>query len=292
MSSALQQLIDDALLDWRDTEGRLLGERHGVGFGDEGHRPCPYGDSRRGRPMNRAAWGQVVRYWEGAVAALRAHGGPTAAHAWRACCRLRWAPLWGPQPVPVEDAVAFKTALGLERPLSSWLLLEPGAARRPLHALCAPNALVERLDAEGWLHGQASVCPATARHLVQAWEALSQPAPPFVHRADRSALWVSGLWAVLGATRRVLRDGGGPSGWSPALGAAPGAPRVLHLLCARGPGLLVREVPRFEPRWALHVWDEAPDALLALVDRCEAATGLPALDAAWASFVARGDGAT
>ncbi|MCB9673974.1 MAG: hypothetical protein H6737_02600 [Alphaproteobacteria bacterium] len=287
-------LVDDALLDWRDVTGRWLGESAAAGWdpAPDEVRPCPFAGSRRGEPMNAGALAQVTAGWSGVLAALTACSGPTAAHAWRATCRLRWAPLWAGPPVAAPTAAAFKTALGLNRPLTSWLLLAPGAASRPLAALVPPDRVVARLEAEGWLHGQHQVCAGPPGHIEAAWAALCASRPPDPHPADDAALVVSALWAVLGATRRLLRDGvlHEVPGWSPVATPRADWPESARLLLARGPGALVREVPHFEPAWALHVWEAVPPPLAALVDRCERAPCLADLDAAWRDLLATTEG--
>jgi len=272
----LAAVVHDHILDVPDADGRWLGESHAAVEAPLDPAACPHADTRRGLPMHRAPWRQVAEHFEAVLDQLTAHSGPTAAHAWRATCRLRWGPLWGPIPVPSVDSAAHKTALGLERPLSSWLLLTPGAAARPLHELVSVDDYAARLDAEGWLHGRRSVCPAPPSVLARAWAALPSEEPPGPHGADIVPHWISGLWAVLGATRGLRKQG---------VADADGDAEVLALLDAGGPGALVREVPVFEPRWALHVWEESPPALLALVDACEAAERLADLDQAWHTYL-------
>lgn len=281
----LEALVHDSLLDWLDTEGRPLGESASPLWDGEGERACPFAGSRRGRPMNTAALAQVLAHREQALAALRAASGPTAGDAWLATCALRWAPLFGPRPVPATDAATFKTVLGITRPLTSWLLLSPGSAGEPLHTLVPPGTVVDRLEHEGWLHGSRQVCAAPPERIVEAWEALVVPDTPEIDTTG--ALVASGLWAVLGQTRSLLRQGvlHEVPGWSPVASPQPGWPAVTHLLAARGPGSLVREVPRFEPRWARHVWVDVPPALDALVTACEQSRTLSDLDGAWAAFV-------
>jgi hypothetical protein len=276
MSERLAAVIQDRILDLPDADGRYLGESHATVGVRLDPVPCPHADTRQGRPMHRAPWRQVAPHLDAVMRLLTDHSGPTAAHAWRACCRLRWAPLWGTLPVPALASAAHKTALGLERPLSSWLLLHPGAAARPLHELVSVEDVARRLDDEGWLHGRQSVCPAPPSVLTRAWAALEATRAPAPHPADIVAPWISGLWAILGATRGLLRDGAPDT---------DGAAEVLALLDAGGPGALVREVPVFEPRWALHVWEVPPGPLLALVDACEAAKRLSDLDAAWFAYL-------
>lgn len=259
---------------------------------------CPYHDTRFGRPMNQTALKQVNRHWDHVLAALSALSGPTAGDAFVACCRLRWGVLAHEGPLPEPMAACFKTALGLGRPLSSWLLLSPGSAAQPLDALLRADVLVERLDEEGWLHGKDQVCGAPPAHLEDAWRALAAPAPvrppPLTEAqlavADAATEVVVGSWAVLGATRAVLRDGTHTvHNWAPAGPVDPDWPEVLRLLRSDGPGALVREVPRFEPEWALHVYAEPPASVLAAVAGARRALGasdpLAALDGVWAALV-------
>ena len=129
--------LHDHLLDWPDTEGRWLGETAAAGFrtAEEDVAPCPYAGRAGG--MNAAALRQVNRHWPTVLDTLGAWSGPTAGAAWRATCRGRWAPLWHARPLPGPVAATFKTALGLHRPLTAWLLASPGAAAAPLHDLVA-----------------------------------------------------------------------------------------------------------------------------------------------------------
>ena len=278
--------LHDHLLDWPDTEGRWLGETAAAGFrtAEEDVAPCPYAGRAGG--MNAAALRQVNRHWPTVLDTLGAWSGPTAGAAWRATCRGRWAPLWHARPLPGPVAATFKTALGLHRPLTAWLLASPGAAAAPLHDLVAPDALPGRLLDEGWLHGQHLVCSAPPRQLVAAWQALARPTPAELHPADTAAVWVSGLWAVLGQTRELLRRGvlHEVPGWSPVASPHPDWPCVARWLGARGPGALVREVPRFDPAWSLRLWDVPPPPLVQLVEAATAATSLRALDEAWSAY--------
>jgi len=290
---SLEAFVEDAALDWLDETGRPLGERASahwdgvVARGEGALATCPYADRRRGSPMNVSALAQVQRHWPAVLDALSAHGGPTAAAAWRATCRLRWSPLWGPRPVPSVVAATFKTALGLNRPLTAWLLQHPGAAAEPLHQLIDPQELLVRLDAEGWLHGQHLVCSAPPGMLRASWTALHSDHRAQPHPADAAVAWVCGLWAVLGATRRLLRRGvlDEVPGWSPVADPRPDWPLVARWLGARGPGALVREVARFPPRLVLRLWDDEPPALVTLVDEAERADTLRGLDEAWARYL-------
>lgn len=231
--------------------------------------------------MSLTAWQQVDRHWPAVIAALREATGPTAGDAWRATCRLRWLVLGLPDPVSEQTAACFKTALGLNRPLGAWLLLDHGAAARPLAEVAPPDRLMDRLDAEGWLVGAHQVCAGPPARIVEAWTALCDPAGTGDLPADALALadeatdLVIALWAVLGATRQVLRDGRldeAPT-WSPAGPVDPGWPIALRLLRSDGPGALVRELPRFEPEWALHVLAEPPDHLAVAVAAVRQALG-------------------
>ena len=62
------------------------------------------------------------------------------------------------------------------------------------------------------------------------------------------------------------------------------------LLRSNGPGALVREVPRFDPAWALHVFDGPRPAVATAVREAQQAMATPdpwaALDAAWHDLVA------
>jgi len=249
--------------------------------------------------MNTSAYRQVETHWSSVVAALREASGPSAGKAWQATCRLRWMPLHSAgTPVEEQHAAMFKTALGLTRPLSSWLLLNPGAAAGPLHELVSVDELVPRLDAEGWLLGSHQVCAAPAHRIREAWEALADPSTttdlpaPAIETADRARDIVVGLWAILGATRTAIMDGRADriETWSPTGEIDPAWPEVLKLLRGNGPGALVREVPRFEPAWALHVFKEPPPAVATAVREAQASMAAPdpwaALDAAWHRLVA------
>lgn len=223
--------------------------------------------------MNATAYAQVEAHWPAVLAALGEATGPTASDAWRATCRLRWLPLGLPDPVSEETAAIFKTALGMTRPLTSWLLLAPGSAGRPLEALQPADGVLARLDEEGWLQGAQQVCAGPPGRILEAWTALSAPTSTTatttnsklpraaLARADRATDLVVCLWAILGATREVLREGRWDEApdWAPAGPVRPSWPEVLRLLRLDGPGALVREVPRFEPEWALHVYVSPPD---------------------------------
>lgn len=294
----LDALLDDTFPWRRDTEGRPLAESAAP---VERQAPtelvaCPFAGHRRGEPMNRSAWGQVARGLDAALAELVDGAGPTAADAWMSASRLRWQGLSYAEPVPLEVAVAYKLAVGLQRPLTSWLLLNPGAADRPLAALVSPEHIVQRLEDEGWLHGAQQVCPAPPAKIERAWRALCEATRPptrlrpALRVAEDAAALVVGAWAVLGATRQVLLEGRLhelPPTWR--LGTPPPSdgPEVLHLLLRPGPTALVREVPRFDPAWALHVYrrDAAPPAVAQAVTDAHAAVAAPlpfaALDAAW-----------
>lgn len=288
------------MLDWVDRGGRRLGEQASPQQHPDGTRlhKCPYHDARRGGLMNTAAYRQVDAHWSTVLAALREASGPSAAHAWQATCRLRWMPLHLGEPVEEEHAAMFKTALGLTRPLSSWLLLHPGAAAAPLHELVSVDEVVGRLDAEGWLLGAREVCPAPVHRIREAWEALAEPSATTelpasaIETADRARDIVVGLWAILGATRAAITDGRAEhiTNWSPIGEVDPEWPEVLVLLRKNGPGALVREVPRFEPAWALHVFDDPPPAVATAVRAAQQAMKMRdpwrALDAAWRHLVA------
>ncbi len=299
----LDELLDDTF-PWRhDVDGRPLAEGAAPA-----HKAaptelvrCPFSGSRAGEPMNRTAWGQVARHGDAADAMLAAGSGPTAADAWLCTSRLRWRGLFHSEPVPRSVAIGYKLALGLQRPLTSWLLLTPGAADRPLEELMAPDEVFARLEAEGWLHGATQVCPAPPARIEAAWRSLCgatgqyEAVEPDMVGAERATALVVGAWAVLGATREVLRAGRLhelPNTWR--LGTPPplDGPEVLTLLLRRGPTALVREVPRFEPEWALHVYGEerAPAAVAAAVSEARSAVGEPepfwALDQVWSKLKA------
>lgn len=281
----LEALIADELLDWPDTAGRFLGEQASRRYQEGGDTVrCPYADSRRGEPMNGAALAQVMGQWPVVLQQIRSHGGPTAAHAWRATCRLRWGPLWSEPPVAEPVAAVFKTVLGLQRPLTAWLLMHPGAAGRPLSELLDGD-LGERLEAEGWLHGQVQVCAGPMRRIREAWEALEAPGEPADHPADVTPLWVSGLWMVLAHARSCVREDRVPADWA-WTGEVPAEwPRVLRWLRARGPGRWVREVEVFDPAWVLHLWEGVPEPVAQLAKDCERADP-DGLDAAFDRFLA------
>jgi len=293
----LDALLDDTFPWKRDTDGRPLAE---------GAAPqrvqapteivaCPFDGDRAGRPMNLSAWRQVARGFDHALAELCAVSGPTASDAWLATSRVRWRPLVHDEPVPVAVAVGYKLALGLQRPLTSWLLLAPGAADRPLAELVAPDDLLGRLDEEGWLVGARQACPAPPARIVEAWRALAgvteRCAPAPLGGGIEGAIdVVVGAWALLGAAREVVRQGRLaelPSDWRIGTPPPPSGPEVLRLLLRPGPTALVREVPRFEPRWARHVFcrGAVPDAVEEAVRAASEAMGsdrpLAALDEGW-----------
>lgn len=233
--------------------------------------------------MNGAALAQVMGAWPEVLATLQAHGGPTAAHAWRACCRLRWGPLWGEPPVSEPVAAVFKTVLGLQRPLTAWLMLHPGAAARPLPDLVG-GALAERLDQEGWLHGQVQVCAGPMGRIREAWLALHQPGPPEPDRAEVAAWWVAGLWVVLANARRCVREDRVPRDWAWTGAVDEHWPLSLQRLRCRGPGAWVREIEVFDPAWVLRLFEDQPSSLLRLLDACEDADP-KGLDAAFDRFL-------
>jgi len=247
--------------------------------------------------MNATAYAQVEAHWPFILESLRAATGPSAADAFRATCRLRWLALALPAPLEVPVAATFKTALGLNRPLTSWLLLAPGAASRPLQELVSSAELLERLDREGWLLGSRQVCAGPPGRIREAWDALSDPRDAdtlpadALAVADRATDLVVSLWAILGATREALRAGHGEEAptWSPVGPVSEDWPQVLRLLRMEGPGALVREVPRFEPEWALHVYDRPPapveDAVRGARDALARPTPLAALDVVWDACV-------
>ena len=291
----MSALVADEILDRCDVAGRPLGEQASGRIGEVHTKliTCPYGDQRRGGEMNATAYGQVEAHWPAVLAALRQATGPTASAAWRATSRLRWLVLDLPDPVSEHIAAIFKTALGMNRPLTSWLLLAPGAASRPLDQLVPASKLLTRLDEEGWLIGSRQVCAGPPARILDAWGALSDPRDTDVlpadalATADRATDLVVALWAILGATREALRAGcwdEAPS-WSPAGPIQPDWPQVLRLLRMNGPGALVREVPRFEPEWALHVYDTPPEGVAQAVRGARVALAEPAplgaLDAVW-----------
>lgn len=288
---SLDALLDDALLSWVDVEGRPLGEQAVTGFDEIESRlvRCPFAGDRAGGTMNVSAWQQVAAHWDAVLDTLARHGGPTAGDAWRSTARCRWGVLDAERPIPAPAAATFKTALGLTRPLTAWLITTPGAAARPLAELVPPSELLDRLDAEGWLVGHRQVCAGPPARIVEAWEALCDapgPGAP-VPVADRAAALVAGAWAILGATRAVLRAGrlDEAPGYGPGVAPQEDWPAVLHLLARPGPTALVRELPWFDPDWSLRVFAAPPasvtEAVAASTAALTAAQPLAALDAAW-----------
>jgi len=291
----LIQLVEDGILDRCDTAGRPLGEQASSRISEVSTKliSCPFHDERRGGQMNTTAYRQVEAHWPAVIAAFREATGPTASHAWRATCRLRWLPLGLPDPLDEQTAAIFKTALGMARPLTSWLLLNPGSASRPLGELMPASAFLERLDEEGWLLGSRQVCAGPPARILEAFVALSEPSETSdlpaeaLAGADRATDLIVCLWALLGATREVLREGRWDEApdWSPAGTVNPSWPEVLRLLRLDGPGALVREVPRFEPEWALHVYEAPPTVVAEAVRSARKAIGseapFAALDSAW-----------
>lgn len=286
----LERLLDDRVLEILDTEGRRLGEQAASDPPPTELRVCPWSGARQGGEMNVTAWKQVRRHWPGVLSTLSRAAGPTAADVWRGLGVLRWQPLGMDEPVSAEVAATFKTALGLQRPLTSWLLLDPSLAAGPIAAVCPEDQLLERLSEEGWLLGHRQVCAGPPERIVEAWRALGQPATDGLgdtELGDSCVDLVVGAWAILGATRQVIVEGRlrEAPGWSAAGQLAPGLPEVLGRLRARGPTALVREVPRFEPEWARHVYSEVPErveaAVVASREALGSSTPLAALDRVW-----------
>jgi hypothetical protein len=291
----MRELVADEILDRCDVAGRPLGEQASRRSGEVHSKliACPYRDVRRGVPMNATAYRQVEAHWTAVLAALREATGPTASDAWRATCRLRWLPLSLPDPLAEETAAIFKAALGIGRPLTSWLLLNPGSASGSLEDLVPSEQFLGRLDEEGWLLGSAQVCAGPPARILEAWMALAEPAgttnlpADALADADRATDLVVALWALLGAAREVLREGRWDEApnWSSAGPVDPSWPEILRILRLDGPGALVREVPRFEPEWALNVYDTPPEAVAVAVRRARQAitadAPFAALDIAW-----------
>jgi len=242
--------------------------------------------------MNAAALRQVVAHWPTVLSALSAATGPNAGDAWLATSRLRWMPLALPEPLPEGVAATFKTVLGLHRPLTAWLLGTPGASSRPLAELVRP---LSRLDDEGWLVGAHQACAAPPARIQDAWDALGSPIaselPPGAEFGERCAWIVAGTWAILGATRQVLRSGSDEAPtWSPVGPVDPDWPVVLRLLRKDGPGALVREVPTFDPTWVRDLHPALPPRVATSIEAAERAVGarspLAALGEVWERLAA------
>lgn len=159
----------------RDTSGRPLGEenapearRAGVIFEEK---PCPYEDTRRGKPMNVTALRGVRQDWDGVVATTsvlrgaygrRYHlaGAPLdLLHLFSFAAAVGSWPIFlvrsgacGPDAVPTEVASLFKVIQGVF--MTAWAALRASDGRdRPLPGI---EVLVRSIVASPILHSRSS----------------------------------------------------------------------------------------------------------------------------------------
>lgn len=161
--------------DWLDGDGRPLAEVSSPLYpADSVEVACPFGGSRKGRPMNETAQVQVRAHAEAGLATLAACVGPAplVADVFAASARVVAAPLFLPRPVPVASAALYKTTAGFLQLLTALLLDSPDLAATPARDLPGPDSLLAVLERGRWLVGQRQVCAGSPGEIALAWEVL------------------------------------------------------------------------------------------------------------------------
>ncbi len=281
LDDAIAWLLGPGHRDLIDEDARPLGERASPRYGR-----CPVEERRRafgdrrdasGLPINHAALRQLKDTWPRLLAALSSFEPdrpPDVYRAWRrAQAATRLAPLRALRdgaPPSRFAAALHKVTLGFSDLLAALLLDGRLRAHDPLPT---DNALLEVLDAEGWLVGDVQVCAGTRSQIAAVWRALGAEADD-----------VAGVWAdlapALDATEELSALAAVAAGAARAHllhGAAPVTAACVALYQGRDPPRVVRAlrgVPEGGPLHPLRLFPpEAPPAsVIGLID------ALPPLD--------------